>query len=365
MIHVLIGTKGQYIKMSPILQELNKRNINYNLVDTSVHKSITGTLIKTFNLQNPDYYIGKRNKDPKNIHEMIGWFLKASIDGIVKKKEIWKGQKGIVLLHGDTASTLLGVVLAKLSGIKIAHVESGYRSHDIFNPFPEEIIRKITAKFADVMFAADDETYNNLKKEKVKGEIINTQGNTLFDSIRYILNHNEYQNFQPPLSDYVLATIHRTENLYNKKRLKIAVKAIQMTSNDHKVYFVLYKSTQTILKKRGYLDELNKNKNIEMRYDYLDYPKFIKLISNSIFTIIDGGIQLETYFLDKPCLSLRKKTEIKDGLGENTCISNFDLNIISDFIKNYKKYRRKKEIDKSCPSKIIVDYLVNSYKTYI
>jgi UDP-N-acetylglucosamine 2-epimerase (non-hydrolysing) len=364
MIHVLIGTKGQYIKMAPVLRELERRKINYNLIHTSQHFNITKELTDTFQIKKPDIYITKKEGDLKNFPSMLSWFSKTLFYGIKKRKEIWRKQNGIVLLHGDTESTLLGIILAKISKIKIFHIESGLRSYDFFNPFPEELNRVIASHFSEVLFAPSIWAKKNL--DKTKKEIICTYNNTVIDALRYITCHKEYINYNPPLYKYVIAAIHRKETTYSKKRLKIVIKTLQLAAKSYRVIFILHKNTAFALKKLNLFSEIERNDNVTLFYDYLNYSKFMKLVTQSEFVITDGGgLQEETYFFNRPCLLLRKKTERIEGLGETACLSKFDFSIIQEFIANHQNYHREKKINKEKPSKIIVDYLVNNYKNYL
>ena len=91
-------------------------------------------------------------------------------------------REGIVLVHGDTASTLIGAILGKTAGLKVGHIESGLRSRRLLHPFPEEIIRLMTFLLSDLYFCADDWAVGNLRR--LRGIKINTGGNTLLDAVR-------------------------------------------------------------------------------------------------------------------------------------------------------------------------------------
>lgn len=363
MIHILMGTKGQYIKMAPILREFENRGLNYNLIHTSQHFKITRKLAEIFQLKKPDIYITKKRDDLRNFPEMVIWFAKNIFYGIKLRKQIWRDQKGIVLLHGNTESSLLGLILAKISKIKIFHIESGLRSYDFLNPFPEELNTMLMIRFSDILFAPSLWAQENLRQEKK--EKICTNGNTVFDALRYVVKCENYQNYQVPRYKYIVAAISRKETLYSKKRLKIVINAIELSASKEKVIFILHKHTTYALKKNNLFSKIEKNANIIAFYDYLPYSQFMKLISHSEFVITDGGgLQEETYFLNKPCLLLRKKTERMEGLNETACLSKFNFSIIEKFIQNYKRYQRKTELNSASPSKIIVDYLVKHYRNY-
>lgn len=353
ILHIMMGTKGQFVKMAPVMMELERRGVEYNFIHTHQHTVISEKISKVFKLKKPDSYVVKRKKDVVSIKDVFFWYLKCCYNGLFHKKDIWKGKKGICLLHGDTPSTLLGLILAKIAGIKIAHIEAGLRSYNLRHPFPEEIIRRVTTRFADYLFAPSDWAYNNLTKERVKGKSYNTKANTVFESISHILKSNIV--IKIPEEPYVVAAVHRNETLYVKQRLKIAIEAIKLAAEKFKIIFVMHTPTKKKLKEHGFYDDIVNNKNIEV-HPYFDYFSFIKLVQSAVFVMSDGGgLQEETYFINKPCLILREKTERQYGLGVTACLSEFNMDKIRDFIGNYDKFKRSEDICQIMPSKIIID----------
>lgn len=347
-IYILLGTKGQFIKMAPVLKELDNRKINYRLVHTNQHTEITRTIIRIFNLKSPDCSLVERKHDVIDFLGMITWFLKALCRGTFKKNEVFNKGKGIIILHGDTQSTLLGLLLSKIHGMQTVHIEAGLRSNDIFNPFPEEIIRRIVSKYSDYLFAPNKWAYNNLRG--LGGERINTLYNTVFDSINTVIEKKKKET----KSNYVFAAIHRTETLLIKKRLDFIVKTLEKVSYSKKVFFVLHSPTKRKLKKYGFYKDLDNNKNIFL-LGYLDYKKLINLVAGADFVVTDGGgIQEETYFLNVPCLIMRNKTERLEGLTETAFISDFNEKKVNFFVDNYKSFKRKRTDFVESPSKIIV-----------
>lgn len=355
MIHVILGTKAQLIKMAPVMYELQKRKIPYNFIFTGQHKETMKDLMSVFKLKKPDYILYK-GKDITKISQMFIWFLKCFFKTLFKKREIFKNDRtGLVVIHGDTFSTLLGALIGKITGHKVAHIESGLRSFNYFNPFPEEITRIMVFKFTNYYFCPGKWALNNLSNRK--GVKINTKANTLYDSLQLAIRNLKGVKVKIPNEEYALVSLHRFENIYKKERFKEIIEILNNISKKIKLLFILHKPTKTNLRKFGFYNILEKNKNIELRPRY-DYFKFIKLLNNSEFLISDGGSnQEESYYLGKPCLLLRYKTERKEGLGKNVCLSKFDKDKINYFIKNYKKFRTKYEGQKISPTKIIVNKL--------
>jgi len=349
-IFILIGTQSELIKMASVFKEFDKRKIPYYFIHTGQHTQSAKRIIEDFNLKQPDFYITKREHDLKTISECLFWIAKCLFRGY-KLKNLKKGD--LIILHGDTESTLIGFILAKLKRCKIAHVEAGLRSFNIFNPFPEEVTRRIVDRFSDYLFTPGNWAMSNLKKEETKGKIINTHLNTNFNSLSYILKTKP--KIPIPQEKYAILMLHRKETIYLGTRLKKAIECIEEITKKMTTLFIMSDKTKHSLKKKGLFKETKKNKNLQIKnfYNYLD---FVHLLKNCEFVATDGGsLQEETFFLNKPCLLLRERTERKEGLGETAFLSKLDIKKIKYFINNYQKFKRKRKINPVNSAKIIAD----------
>ncbi len=357
MIHIILGTKAQLIKMAPVMVELQKQKINYNFIFTGQHKETIDILLNNFKIKKPDYVLYSE-KDITGIFQMALWITKILFQTLKNKKKIFKKDKnGIVLVHGDTFSTLLGALMGKISKLNIAHIESGLRSFNLLNPFPEEITRILVFKLSNYYFCSGEWALNNLRK--YKGKKINTKENTLFDSLALAIKNGEDKKIDIPGGKYVVFTIHRFENIFNKKRFEKIIDIVENISKNFKVLFILHPPTKKKLQKYNFLSRLKQNDNIDLRQRY-NYFDFIGLINNSEFVVTDGGSnQEECFYLGKPCILLRHKTERKEGLEENVVLSKFNKKIIKDFIDNYEKYKIKTLDLKISPSRLIVNSIKN------
>ena len=267
-------------------------------------------------------------------------------------------EKGIILTHGDTMTTVWAAVVGKLAGCKVAHVESGIRSFKIFNPFPEELMRLITFHFSDVYFCPNDWAISNLKK--YKGEKINLGMNPVYDAVKIAISSDA--NIELPKEKYVVVSLHRFENIFTNKLENVIIPLLEkIAESGFMLIFVLHPSTRGVLQKNNMrlFKRLEKNKKIILQ-NRIPYPEFIQLLNESEFVITDGGSnQEELSYLGKPTLLFRDVTERIEGLGKTTVISHFDTKIIMEFIKNYKQMQTEfKKVDVS-PSQIMVDYLKN------
>ena len=356
MIHIFIGTKAQLIKMAPIMVELDKRNIEYNFVFSGQHQDTTAQIRENFGIKNPDTNL-YNGPDVTSIPKAAIWFIKCIWATIRNRKAIWKDDpKGIVLNHGDTFSTLLGSILARIAGLKSAHIESGLRSFKVLSPFPEELTRIIVFHLSTHYFAPGDWALSNLKK--YSGEKINTQENTILDALNHVLENANNIEVDVPSYKYAIVSFHRFENIFNKSTLEHICELLISASKKIPLLIIMHKPTKEQLIKKGLIEKLENQENIELRPRY-DYFKFIKLIRHCEFVMTDGGSnQEECYHLGKPTLLLRNYTERQEGLNETSVISNFKAEVISDFIDSYHKLTTLEDrANKPSPSRIIVDSL--------
>lgn len=350
---ILIGTKGQLVKMAPVMKELDKIGLQYKYVQTDQQPEINRRLENHLELKKPDIRLWTKNKDLASPTEIPVWFFTCLFNAIKKRKFFVKEK--IIVTHGDTLSTLFACIVGKLLNLRIAHIEAGLRSFSILHPFPEELIRRISSKMADLLFAPSDWAANNLKREQ--GIVINTCQNTIYDTLAYYLGKKKTD-----IPKYAVAAIHRQETIYNYKRFKKVINVVKKAAEIMDVIYVVHKTSEKQLKRFGLYKELENNKKIKM-IGYQDYLSFMELVNNSAFVITDGGgLQEETYFLNVPCLILRNKTERKEGLGETAYLSEMSDDKINYFLQNYKKFYRKKKFIRKYPSKKIVIELLKYIK---
>ncbi|MGV8050824.1 MAG: UDP-N-acetylglucosamine 2-epimerase [Anaerolineaceae bacterium] len=361
MIHVVIGTKAQLIKMAPILKLMKMKNIYYNYISTGQHKATIDDILQNFDIKKPDYELYS-GEDITSVSKMIMWSLKIVWHTLFNKRKIFRNDRnGMVLVHGDTFSTFIGAVMGKIGRLKVGHVESGLRSYNIWQPFPEELTRLIVFALSDYLFCPGEWAQNNLLK--YEGRKINTKANTLSDSISFALPAIEQiSDLNIPSQEYGIVTLHRFENFRNTEAALKVVKAVEIIAKSKLVLFILHKSSEINLYKYSLYERLKSNPNIELRQRY-DYFKFIKLIIHASFVVSDGGSnQEECYYLGKPLLLLRNITERNEGLRHNAVLSEFNLDIIQNFLDNLETYRHPMlRLEKSPSEEIIRACMEFSY----
>jgi UDP-N-acetylglucosamine 2-epimerase (non-hydrolysing) len=358
MIHFVIGTRAQLFKMAPIMRECEKRGYKWRWVYTAQHKETIEETLKAFELKKADYILFDWDTEAKTMSKVWYWFGKTMLQ-LSKGKKILGGYTGknhIVLTHGDTLTTWWGALLGKLYGCKVMHVESGLRSFNLMKPFPEEINRLITFRLTDVYACPGKWAMGNLKK--YKGKKINTVENTQMDVLRFGLEKCETADIKIPKEKYVVASIHRYENIFKEERFNEIVDRTEDIAKIFPVYWVQHPATKEQLDKLpGIKKRLVKNKRITL-LPRLEYLQFIKMVKHSEFVITDGGgNQEELFHLGKPTLIFRNETERQEGLGLTAVISKLDTDIINNFVKNYDKHRIRPFSKKAKPTETITDAL--------
>jgi len=357
MIHIILGTKAQLIKMAPLMLQLQENNIPYNFIFTGQHKETIDDLRENFTIKLPDVIL-HCGRDITSIPPMLFWFVKILFKAFFFKTSIFQGDKkksSIVLIHGDTFSTLLGAIMGKIAGFKVAHVEAGLRSFNIWNPFPEELTRLATFRLSDIYFCPGQWAVDNLKR--FPGIKINTRYNTLLDSLNLALEVKE-TGLSIPSKPYCVVTTHRFENLYSYSILERNISLIEQIAKRIRVIFILHPVTHRKLIQMNLEKRLENNLSIELHPRY-DYFSFIRLIDQSEFIVTDGGSnQEESFYLGKPCLLLRKTTERTEGIEKNVVISHYDESKILGFVKNYTQYRTNPLRKSYSPTKMIIDYII-------
>lgn len=355
--YFFIGTIAEFIKIFPIMQEMDKRGINYKIISSGQNDVKNSDIFQSIQKHDIDIEISNK-KIKKSAIGLLFWFIETFFKSFtVLKNKINKEENNYLIIHGDTVSTLMGAIIGKFFRFKICHIESGLRSFNLLEPFPEEIDRIITSRLADFHFCPNDWAVNNLKNRK--GEKINTFNNTLIDSLNFALNKEVDSDLIKTLKDedYCLFVCHRQENVSNKELLELLVNKLLETSKNIKCIFILHEITKIALEKYNLLIKLENNKNI-LLVDRIPYFELMHILKDAEFIVTDGGSnQEECYYLGIPTLILRKHTERNEGLGKNVVLSKNDFNVVNDFINNYSQYKSAVIKIENSPSSIIVDYL--------
>lgn len=344
MIGFILGTNAELIKTMPVMKELENRGIGYYFIHTGQHR-IDG-LVKDFGIKKPDKVLYAppelSSRFMVKTHKAIFWDMPL----VFKIQRSLRKIKNLdyVFYHGDTMSAATGAMgssefLNFGKKWKNAHLESGLRSGDLFEPFPEEIARRICDRFSDILFAVSKGSVKNLKEEHVKGKIVNV-GNTIIDAayISHKLADKKFGKLKE--KNYCLINIHRHENITSKKRLEKIVEIIENV--DIKAYWPLHDNTKQQLVKFGLMKRIQKKDDIEVSR-LISYLEFIQKLANCKYLITDGGsIQEESLAFKKLCILLREKTERDEGLESGiNFLTKLNVQYSKKLIENIERGRIK------------------------
>ena len=306
----VFGTRPEAIKMVPLIKKMQlDPNFKIVICVTAQHRNMLDQTLQIFNIT-PDYDL-----DIMKSSQSLSDITSKSLIGL---ENIMKGEKpDLVLVHGDTSTTFAAALAAFYNKIKIGHVEAGLRTFNKYQPFPEEMNRKLVADLSDLHFAPTLSAKSNLIKEGIDENIIFITGNKGIDCIKHtIKNTYEFKNEALGKINYadkkvIVVTAHRRENL--GKPLENICNAILKLSANKNLEFVYAVHSNPLV--RNTVEKiLSGHDNIHL-IEPLDIENMHNLISKSFLVMTDsGGIQEEAPSFDKPVLVLRNVTERPEGV---------------------------------------------------
>jgi len=323
----IVGARPQFIKaaaVSRMIQEFNRRSqtrlyekkrIQEILVHTGQHYDylMDKVFFEELELPRPDYHLGVGSGS----HGRQTGVMIERIETVLQKEK-----PEVLMVYGDTNSTLSGALAAAKLNIPVAHVEAGLRSYN--RTMPEEINRLLTDHLSAFLFCPTDQAVWNLLKEGIKDgrtKIVKNVGDVMYDSILYYskiaekkipifhgLNLINPQSVPPGRDNpqYYLATLHRAENTDDPKVLNSILKALNEIGRNTSVILPLHPRTKKMMKVHHLFSEFKNIKFIEP----VSYLNMLKLEKNAEAILTDsGGVQKEAYWFKVPCLTLREETE--------------------------------------------------------
>jgi UDP-N-acetylglucosamine 2-epimerase (non-hydrolysing) len=323
-IMLVFGTRPEAIKMAPLYHALNEmQEFKATLCVTAQHRQMLDQVLKVFELvPDIDLDLMKPGQDLFDITASVLLGMRAVFQ---------QHHPDVVLVHGDTTTTLATAMAAFYAGVPVGHVEAGLRTHDVSAPFPEEFNRQVASRVTRWHFAPTPFSRQNLLDERVPAERITVTGNTVIDALHWVLsrieaNPNRSAAIIEFLSDrlpfnwrdvrFVLITGHRREN-FGDGFLQICKGITELAKRYPAVHFVypvhLNPNVQQPVKELlGGLD------NVHLIAP-LDYEPFVFLLKHSHIVLTDsGGIQEEAPSLGKPVLVMRDATERPEAIEAGT-----------------------------------------------
>jgi UDP-N-acetylglucosamine 2-epimerase len=292
----VVGARPQFIKASTVSPRL-RRHAEEVLVHTGQHydAELSDVFFETLDVPTPDYNldVGSAPHGRQTARMMVG------IEELLEKES-----PDVVLVYGDTNSTLAGALIAAKTEGTLAHVEAGLRS---FDPrMAEEINRVITDHVSDLLFPPSDLARRNLRAEGID-DGVHLVGDVMYDTLRWArdrLPASADLDIGLPEEGYVLATLHRARNTDDPDRLATILRTLSAAPKP--VVFPVHPRTSARIDEyglRNWLDDIKV-------FDPVGYPEFLRLLEDADRVVTDsGGVQKEAFFLETPCITLRERTE--------------------------------------------------------
>jgi UDP-N-acetylglucosamine 2-epimerase (non-hydrolysing) len=348
---LVFGTRPEAIKMAPLVKEFQKypEKFEIKVCVTAQHRQMLDQVLDVFEIHaDYDLNIMAANQDLYDITTKV----------LLGMRDVLKQfNPDVILVHGDTTTSMAAGLAAFYQQIKVGHVEAGLRTYNLQSPWPEEMNRQVTDRICDYYFAPTEQSRQNLLNEGIAGEKIFVTGNTVIDALQWVvnkINNNPaiQQNLQQQIekagypnilhSPFILVTGHRREN-FGEGFLNIC-KGLKEIALAHPEIDIVYPVHLNPNVQKPVYDLLSGVKNIYL-INPLDYLPFIYLLKNCYLVLTDsGGVQEEAPSLGKPVLVMRNTTERPEaveartvklvGTDAETIIENINLLLENKLIYN-------------------------------
>jgi len=357
VILVVFGTTGELIKLAPVLLRLDKRRHDYLLATTGQQVQQIPSFLEQFGLRQPDVWLarGSDGRDLRTNRDIPGWIgtaIRSFIRSRAQLRRVLESGPGhpLVLVHGDTMTTVLGAAMGRALRVPVAHVEAGLRSFHLRHPFPEELNRRAASRLARIHYAPGPWAASNLRS----GQIVDTGSNTIRDSLALVEGDGHLPEKVPEA--FGVVSLHRFELLSSRQALRASIEVLAEAAQRTPLLFVDHPVTIAALERFG-LQRLFDGSSFK-RVPRLPFFDFIRLERQSSFVVTDsGGSQEECFYLDRPCLVHRVRTERHEGLGENAVLSGMRTDVLRAFLASPDRHRRTSILPENSPSDVILDDL--------
>jgi UDP-N-acetylglucosamine 2-epimerase (non-hydrolysing) len=315
----VFGTRPEAIKFAPLVKLAKTEfadKLDVQVAVTAQHRSMLDQVLDVFGIK-PDYDLDimRANQDLYDISVNALSGLKTVLD---------QSEPDCILVQGDTTTTFIGALAGFYRKTKIGHIEAGLRTHNKFNPFPEEVNRRLTTVVSDYHFAPTEQSRDNLLAERVPANDVVITGNTSIDALLWVLENTQDELhkvldvnkvFQPGKKT-VLLTTHRRESFGAPMENSLsAVRDLAEARDDISIIMPVHFNPNVREKVDAILDGCP---NLTL-IDPLDYLNFAHLMNRVDLILTDsGGIQEEAPTLGKPILVMRDNTERPEGVEAGT-----------------------------------------------
>lgn len=318
---VLFGTRPEAIKLAPVIHELRNHDFQTIVVSSSQHKHIVVPFLTALNVEvDVDLGVMKPNQTPNEVCARV----MAKLDKVLAREK-----PDLILVQGDTTTTLAGALAGFNRRIPVGHVEAGLRSGNMMSPFPEEMNRRLVSQVASFHFAATEKNRRNLLAEDVPSEKIFVTGNPVVDSLKFMLKDLKPSDAIADLlkqtegKKRLLLTTHRRESFGEAMsgNLKVLADFVEKRKNIC-LFFPVHPNPNV----RSVAKEFLGGRERVHLLEPLDYSDFLAIMKAAWLIVSDsGGVQEEAPSLGKPLLVIRENTErpeaIRSGVSKLVGIS--------------------------------------------
>lgn len=328
----VIGTRAQLVKLAPVLGLASQSGLQHVVWFTGQHDESIDDLIRDFDI--PSEFIRLRQRSERSsVLRLITWLpgtLLACFRFIRSIRDRTQ-HAPLVVVHGDTLSTYLGAVAGRLARSRIVHLESGLSSGHLTDPFPEELLRRLTFRLVSFALCPNDDAYDRMQTFR-HCEVVHTGENTLLDCVRGAVGSGAGTGPDDG-NGYFVMSIHRFQNIYKRTTLRRIVEEVVGLSAIGLVHFILHPPTELRLKKYGFLERLHAAPGVSLR-PRMPYTQFLALIGSARGVLTDGGSnQEELSYLGVPTVLFRDRSERPDGLSENVVLYDAGMSPLCEFVR--------------------------------
>lgn len=312
---VVVGTRPEAIKMAPVIGELRRRSsvFDVQVCLSAQHRKLLDQVIETFqirvghdlNLMQPD----------QSLTDLAARVL----EGVGRVLATWRPD--VVLVHGDTTTSLSAALAAYYAKVRVGHVEAGLRTHDKYRPFPEELNRRLTDSLSDFHYAPTQTARENLLRESIGAADILVTGNTVIDALLEVADR-PYQFDDAELEGLgrdrrlIVVTAHRRESFGEPfRQMCAAMRDLVRANADVELVYAVHPNpnVRTVVE-----DILGSQERVHLIAP-LEYVPFVHLLKKAAIVLTDsGGIQEEAPALGKPVLVMREVTERPEAVEAGT-----------------------------------------------
>ncbi len=299
-VFTVVGARPQFVKAATVSRAIQKtEGIEEVLVHTGQHfdKNMSDVFFDEMDIPKPDHHL--------DIHSLNhGAMTGRMMEGL--EKLMLEEKPDVVLIYGDTNSTLAGAVTASKLHIPVAHVEAGLRSFNM--EMPEEVNRILADRVSNILYCPTETAKKNLRKEgyeNIDARIV-ISGDVMYDAALFYAEKSEEMSSVTDNIEsdrFVLCTLHRAENTDDPAKLASICSALNKINEDRRVILPLHPRTKKLLDQHA----------INLDFDTIDpvgYFDMIALLKGCELVLTDsGGLQKEAYFFKKPCVTMREQTE--------------------------------------------------------